>query len=81
MAQRITAVVLGIVGLYLDLWHSAPLPFNHFQVFGRDFGSQHSIHSIIGLVLIVAAAWLWMQARKATSEKATYSSEAVTSRT
>lgn len=64
MAQRVVAVVLGIVGLYLDLWHSAPLPFNHFEVFGRGFGAQHSLHSLIGLVLIGAAVWLWMQAKR-----------------
>ncbi len=61
MAQRVVAVVLGIVGLYLDLWHG-PLPFDHYSVFGRGFGEQHSLHSFIGLVLIAAAVWLWMRA-------------------
>ena len=67
MARRIVAIVLAIVGLYLDLWHSPPLPFNHYQVFGRGFGTQHTVHSVIGLVLIVAAYWLWTRAR-ATSD-------------
>ncbi|MDE3112836.1 MAG: hypothetical protein KGN00_03070 [Chloroflexota bacterium] len=69
MAQRVVAAVFAVVGLYLDLWHSAPLPFNHFQVFGRGFGAQHSVHSAIGLILIVAAYWLWTRAR-ATSDAA-----------
>ena len=70
MAQRIVAVVVGVVGLWLNLWHSSPLPFNHFAVFGggRDgFGSMHSLHSLIGLVLIAAAVWLWMRATQRTS--------------
>lgn len=70
MARRIVAVLIGLVGLYLDLWHSAPLPFNHFQVFGRGFGSQHSIHSAIGLILIVAAYWLWTRASAASHDAA-----------
>jgi len=67
MAQKAVAVVVGVVGLYLDIWHSSPLPYNHFVVFGggRDgFGSQHWLHSIIGLVLIALAIWLWMRASR-----------------
>jgi uncharacterized membrane protein len=70
MPQKIVAVVVGVVGLWLNTWHSASLPFNHFAVFGggRDgFGAQHSLHSLIGLVLIVLAVWLWLRARKATA--------------
>ncbi len=63
MAQRIVAVVLGIVGLYLNIWHTSPLPFDHYSVFGRGFGEQHSLHAFIGLVLIAAAVWLWLRAR------------------
>jgi len=44
--------------------------FNHFQVFGRDFGSQHYIHSIIGLVLLAMALWLWTKAREARTTTA-----------
>ena len=64
MAVRAVAVIILVVGLYLNLWHSNPLPFNHFQVFGRDFGSQHWIHSMIGLAFIITAVWLWVQANK-----------------
>ena len=70
MVQRIVAVVVGVVGLYLTIWHTNPLPFNHFQVFGRDFGSQHSIHSVIGLVLLAVALWLWMKAKQARASTA-----------
>ena len=66
MAQGDVAVVIGIIGLYLDIWHSNPLPFNHRVVFGPDFGTQHWIHSIIGLVLLVLAAWLWFRASRTT---------------
>lgn len=69
MALRVVAIVFAIVGLYFDLWHSPPLPFNHFQVFGRGFGAQHSIHAFIGLILIVAAYWLWMRARAMSAER------------
>jgi hypothetical protein len=68
VAQKIVAVVVGVVGLYLNIWHSNPLPFNHFQVFGGGqggFGSQHYIHSIIGLALIAVAVWLWTRAARA----------------
>ena len=64
MAQRVVAVVLGIVGLYLNIWHGNPLPFNHRLMFGPDFGTMHWIHSIIGLVLLGLAAWLWFRASR-----------------
>ena len=65
MAQRVVAVIVGIIGLYLDIWHSNPLPFNHRVVFGPDFGTQHWLHSIIGLALLILAAWLWFRAPRA----------------
>lgn len=55
--MRIVIVVLALVGLYLALWHSG-VPLSHFDVFGRGFGSQHTIHAAIGLVLLGAAEWL-----------------------
>lgn len=68
MAQKVIAAIIGVVGLWLNTWHGAALPFNHFAVFGggRDgFGAQHYMHSIIGLVLIALAVWLWMRASRA----------------
>ncbi|HEX9269209.1 MAG TPA: hypothetical protein VF998_05140 [Candidatus Limnocylindria bacterium] len=66
MAMRVLAVVVGIVGLYFAIWHSG-VPFNHFEVFGRGFGGQHTVHAIIGLALLVVAVWLWLRARKLTA--------------
>ena len=67
MAQIAIAVVIGVVGFWLNTWHNNPLPFNHFAVFGggRDgFGNMHYLHSMIGLVLIALAVWLWMRATR-----------------
>ena len=64
MTLKVVAIVLFVVGLYLNTWHSAPLPFNHFAAFGRELGSNHAVHSFIGLVLMSAAAWLWMRAKR-----------------
>ncbi len=61
--MKIVAVVLGIVGLYFNLWHNN-VPFNHFQVFGQGFGTQHVLHSVVGLILVGAAAWLWYRAER-----------------
>jgi uncharacterized membrane protein len=59
--MKVVAVIVGIVGLYFDLWHSG-VPYSHFAVFGQGFGSQHTIHAVIGLILLIVAAWLWMRA-------------------
>ncbi len=61
--MKVVAVVVGVVGLYLDIWHSG-VPGNHFQVFGQPFGPQHTAHAVIGLILLIVAAWLWMRAGK-----------------
>ena len=78
MAQRIVAVIVGLPGLWLNTWHSAPLPFNHFAVFGggRDgFGSMHSLHSFIGLAIIAAAIWLWFRASRPSQATAAQRAE------
>lgn len=63
MVLKVVAIIVGLVGLYLDLWHS-DFPGNHFQAFGRPFGAQHTAHAVIGLILLIVAAWLWMRAGK-----------------
>ena len=68
MALRLVAAVLGIVGLYLNTWHNN-VPFSHFEVFGREFGSNHVMHSIVGLILLAAAAWLWMRSTRAMTTR------------
>ena len=60
MGWRILVVALAAVGLYFALWHSG-VPLNHFEVFGRGFGGQHTAHSVLGLVLLGAALWLYMR--------------------
>jgi len=72
MLMRGIAVVLGIVGVYLNVWHTlgqgAPtLPFNHNAV---GLGSNHLIHAVVGLVLISAAVWLWFRARETMAARA-----------
>jgi len=62
MILRAAAIVVGIVGLYLDVWHSNVLPFSHNAV---GLGNNHSIHAVVGLVLLILAAWLWVRAGKA----------------
>ena len=63
MVLKVVAIVVGVVGLYLDLWHSG-VPGNHFALFGQPFGPQHTAHAVIGLILLIVAAWLWMRAGK-----------------
>ena len=66
MVTRAIAVVLGIVGLYLNIWHTTgqggiPVPLTHGAI---GLGSNHIVHAIVGLVLLGAAIWLWYRARE-----------------
>lgn len=70
MTLRVVAVVLAIIGLYLALWHGGfrqgqteLLPLTHFAV---GLGSNHTVHSIVGLVFLGAAAWLWFKKAQTT---------------
>lgn len=58
--MRIVIVVVALVGLYLAVWHSG-VPLSHFEVFGgrnNPFASQHTIHAVVGVILLGAAEWL-----------------------
>ena len=51
-----------IVGLYLNLWHGQALggganllPFTHNAI---GLGTNHTLHSVAGLVPMAAALWL-----------------------
>ena len=66
MALRVVAVVVAIVGLYLNTWHNM-VPGDHFRTFGPGFGANHVIHSIVGLILLATAAWLWIRSTRATT--------------
>jgi len=61
--MRILSVVLVLAGLYLVLDHTPPLPLNHEAV---GLGSMHTAHTVIGVVLLVAAAVVfWLGRRNA----------------
>jgi hypothetical protein len=71
MLMRGIAVVLGVVGLYLNIWHgqSQPgganlLPYAHSAM---GLGTNHTLHSVVGLIPLGAAAWLWIRAPKMRS--------------
>jgi hypothetical protein len=68
MLMRVIAIVLGVVGLYLNIWHGQALggganllPFSHNAI---GLGTNHTLHSVVGLILIGAAVWLWVRAPK-----------------
>ncbi|CAN5175053.1 hypothetical protein BH18CHL2_BH18CHL2_00950 [soil metagenome] len=61
---RVIAGIVGIVGLYLKLWHNN-VPGSHFAVFGQGFGTQHVLHSVVGLVLLGVATWVWIRSSRA----------------
>jgi hypothetical protein len=56
--KNLIIIVLVLLGIYWLFDHYAPLPLSH-----ESFGLyQHSIHRIIGVVLLVLAAfftWKW----------------------
>ena len=60
--------VLVIVGLYFLVFHMDPLPGNH-EAIGLGKGLTHIVHVVIGIVLLVAAGYIWYSSRKATMAK------------
>ncbi len=66
MLWRAATVVIALVGLYLALWHTG-VPLSHFDVFGRPFGSNHTVHAAVGIVLLGVAEWLRLHYWNATS--------------
>jgi len=60
--------VLVIVGLYFLVFHMDPLPGNH-EAIGLGKGLTHIVHDVIGIVLLVAAGYIWYSSRKATLAK------------
>ena len=61
---RILALVsvLVVVGLYFVIFHTDPLPLNHEAI---GLGKQHAAHTIFGIVLLVAAGYLWYSSQAA----------------
>ena len=66
-AKRLALIaVLIIVGLYLLIFHQAPLPLNH-EALGSGKGDVHIAHDIIGLILIGGAVLVWRKSRTVTT--------------
>jgi hypothetical protein len=59
--KTLIIIVLVLLGLYWLVVHGAPFPFSH-----ESFGLyNHTVHRIIGVVLLVIAAlvaWKWKRA-------------------
>ena len=71
MLMRGIAVVLFVVGLYLNIWHGQALggganllPYTHNAI---GLGTNHTLHSVVGLIPMGAAAFLWIRAPKMRS--------------
>ena len=54
--RTIATVVLVLLGLYFLVWHTAPLPLNHEAI---GLGINHMAHRVFGIILLVAAGYLW----------------------
>ncbi len=62
--MQILSIVLVLAGLYMTLAHTPPLPLNHEAI---GLGAMHQAHTIIGIVLLVAAAVVfWLGRRRAS---------------
>lgn len=57
--------VLIIAGLYFLVFHTDPLPLNHDQLFGKS--DLHLAHSAFGIILILAALFVWRKSRTVPS--------------
>jgi len=62
MQNKIIApIVLGIVGVYFLVFHTAPLPLNHDSI---GFPPYHMVHSVFGIILLAAGAYIWHKGKK-----------------
>lgn len=48
--------VLVVLGVYFMFFHTYPFPLNHELIGLPPF---HTVHTIFGIVLIAAAAYIW----------------------
>jgi membrane protein DedA with SNARE-associated domain len=56
-------IVLAIAGGYFLIFHR-DLPLNHEDV---GLGTFHTLHDVIGVVLLVLAGVVWWRSRKAST--------------
>lgn len=64
--KKILIAVLIIAGVYFLFDHADPLPLNHEAI---GFGYNHMMHSLFGLILIIAAGLvLWKGRSKKNKE-------------
>ena len=54
--KSVSVMLLVLLGVYFALFHTAPFPFNHEAIGLPPF---HTVHAIFGVVLLVAAAYIW----------------------
>lgn len=54
--KQLIIIVLILVGFYFLIDHRAPLPLNHEAI---GLGTNHIAHSVFGIILFIAAGYLW----------------------
>lgn len=59
--KQVILIVLILVGVYFLFDHTDPLPLNHEAI---GLGANHMAHSLFGVVLFVAAGFVWWKGRK-----------------
>lgn len=58
--KTITIVILAILGVYFLVAHYLPFPLSH-----ESLGlANHTIHRIIGVVLLAGMGYLWWKGKK-----------------
>ena len=50
-----------IAGAYFLIFHQDPLPLNHESV---GLGMFHTLHDVIGIVLLGLAGFIWWRSRR-----------------
>lgn len=55
-------LVLVVAGVYMLVFHSPPLPWNHEEI---GLGTFHLAHDAIGIVLLASAGFVWWRSRRA----------------
>lgn len=65
-AKWIVIVALVVAGAYFLVFHK-DVPLSHEDV---GLGEMHLLHDVIGIVLLVVAAFVWWRARRGVTSKA-----------